>query len=149
MAFGTLEDLEGAFDLVVFSEPYVQFGNLLKLAIEGPENVVQGGTELIIGKFRAEDGATFWQVLHAQCPPESPPMIFAGDYQDGQQYKAGSVVTTPLGFTWHANKLTTEPADPQPLGNPAQHSWRCFSDWAKTHRGPRRRCGSCSQPLPF
>jgi len=32
MAFGTLEDLEGAFDLVFFAEPYAQFGSLLKRA---------------------------------------------------------------------------------------------------------------------
>jgi len=35
MAFGTLEDLNGSFDLVIFSEPYTQFGSLLKHAIEG------------------------------------------------------------------------------------------------------------------
>jgi len=35
MAFGTLEDLQGVFDLVIFSEPFAQFGNLIKGAIEG------------------------------------------------------------------------------------------------------------------
>ena len=35
MAFGTLEDLHGSFDLVIFSEPFAQFGSLIKGAIEG------------------------------------------------------------------------------------------------------------------
>jgi DNA polymerase-3 subunit alpha len=35
MAFGTLEDLQGSFDLVIFSEPFTQFGSLIKRAIEG------------------------------------------------------------------------------------------------------------------
>jgi DNA polymerase-3 subunit alpha len=35
MAFGTLEDLHGGFDLVIFSEPFAQFGALIKGAIEG------------------------------------------------------------------------------------------------------------------
>jgi DNA polymerase-3 subunit alpha len=35
MAFGTLEDLEGAFDLVIFSEPYERLRELLKRAVEG------------------------------------------------------------------------------------------------------------------
>jgi DNA polymerase-3 subunit alpha len=35
MAFGTLEDLQGGFDLVIFSEPFAQFGSLLKRAIAG------------------------------------------------------------------------------------------------------------------
>jgi DNA polymerase-3 subunit alpha len=33
MAFGTLEDLQGAFDLVIFSEPYAQYSGLLKAAL--------------------------------------------------------------------------------------------------------------------
>jgi DNA polymerase-3 subunit alpha len=49
MAFATLEDLEGSFDLVVFSEPYARFGSLLKAAMqaeggEGPQPVLVGGT---------------------------------------------------------------------------------------------------------
>jgi DNA polymerase III subunit alpha len=37
MGFGTLEDLEGSFDLVIFSEPYARLRPLLKGAIEpGP-----------------------------------------------------------------------------------------------------------------
>ena len=37
MGFGTLEDLEGAFDLVIFSEPYARLRPLLKNALEpGP-----------------------------------------------------------------------------------------------------------------
>jgi len=35
MAFASLEDLEGKFDLVVFSEPYARYGSLLKAALEG------------------------------------------------------------------------------------------------------------------
>jgi DNA polymerase-3 subunit alpha len=37
MAFSGLEDLEGNFDLVVFSEPYARYGSLLKSALEGTE----------------------------------------------------------------------------------------------------------------
>ena len=35
MAFGTLEDLEGSFDLVIFSDAYARHGSLLKSALEG------------------------------------------------------------------------------------------------------------------
>jgi DNA polymerase-3 subunit alpha len=35
MAFGTLEDLEGSFDLVIFAEPYGQHASLLKTAATG------------------------------------------------------------------------------------------------------------------
>jgi DNA polymerase-3 subunit alpha len=39
MAFGTLEDLEGSFDLVIFSEPYAQYTGLLRNALaEDPES---------------------------------------------------------------------------------------------------------------
>jgi DNA polymerase-3 subunit alpha len=49
MCFGTLEDTEGGFDLVVFAEPYAQFGSLLKAAHsseggEGPMPVLVSGT---------------------------------------------------------------------------------------------------------
>jgi DNA polymerase-3 subunit alpha len=49
MAFGTLEDLEGRFDLVVFAEPYAQYGGLLKQAHQadggnGPTPVLVAGT---------------------------------------------------------------------------------------------------------
>ena len=37
MAFATLEDLEGSFDLVIFSEPHAQYGSLLKAALEAEE----------------------------------------------------------------------------------------------------------------
>jgi len=40
MAFGTLEDLEGAFDLVVFAEPYAQYGSLMKGSMEGEEGPI-------------------------------------------------------------------------------------------------------------
>jgi DNA polymerase-3 subunit alpha len=54
MAFVTLEDLEGTFDLVVFSEPYAQYGSLLKSAMEaegdeGPKAV------LVTGKLEGGD----------------------------------------------------------------------------------------------
>ncbi|HXV36950.1 MAG TPA: DNA polymerase III subunit alpha, partial [Myxococcota bacterium] len=35
MAFGTLEDLQGSFDLVIFSEPYAQHAKLVKAALAG------------------------------------------------------------------------------------------------------------------
>ncbi|MHC4422914.1 MAG: DNA polymerase III subunit alpha, partial [Planctomycetota bacterium] len=51
MGFGTLEDLEGSFDLVIFAEPYAQYGGILKRAHaqdagEGPVPLlVSGGLE--------------------------------------------------------------------------------------------------------
>jgi DNA polymerase-3 subunit alpha len=48
MAFATLEDLTGRFDLVVFSEPYAQYGSLLKAAVQaedgGPRPLLVSGT---------------------------------------------------------------------------------------------------------
>jgi len=49
MAFATLEDLEGAFDLVIFAEPYAQYGSLIKQAREaegesGPRPLLVSGT---------------------------------------------------------------------------------------------------------
>jgi DNA polymerase-3 subunit alpha len=49
MAFATLEDLEGAFDLVIFAEPYAQYGSLIKQAREaegesGPRPLLVTGT---------------------------------------------------------------------------------------------------------
>jgi DNA polymerase-3 subunit alpha len=49
MAFATLEDLEGTFDLVVFTEPYARYGSLLKTALEsgdgeGPRPLLVTGT---------------------------------------------------------------------------------------------------------
>jgi DNA polymerase-3 subunit alpha len=49
MGFGTLEDLEGSFDLVIFAEPYAQYGGLLKRAHaqdagEGPVPLLVSGT---------------------------------------------------------------------------------------------------------
>jgi DNA polymerase-3 subunit alpha len=35
MCFATLEDLDGSFDLVVFAEPYAQYGGTLKRALAG------------------------------------------------------------------------------------------------------------------
>jgi DNA polymerase-3 subunit alpha len=39
MAFGTLEDLEGAFDLVIFAEPYERLRELLKRSLDGEHPV--------------------------------------------------------------------------------------------------------------
>jgi DNA polymerase-3 subunit alpha len=49
MAFGTLEDLEGSFDLVVFAEPYARVGRELKRSLageglEGPQPLLVTGT---------------------------------------------------------------------------------------------------------
>jgi DNA polymerase-3 subunit alpha len=49
MGFGTLEDLEGSFDLVIFAEPYAQYAGLLKRvhtqdAGEGPVPLLVSGT---------------------------------------------------------------------------------------------------------
>jgi DNA polymerase-3 subunit alpha len=48
MAFATLEDMTGSFDLVIFSEPFAQYGSLLKSAAddaaEGPKPLVVTGT---------------------------------------------------------------------------------------------------------
>jgi DNA polymerase-3 subunit alpha len=54
MAFGTLEDLEGAFDLTIFPEPYSRLGALLK------SNVAEGETGnptpiLVTGALEAGD----------------------------------------------------------------------------------------------
>jgi DNA polymerase-3 subunit alpha len=35
MGFGTLEDLDGSFDLVIFAEPFARHASLLKSAVEG------------------------------------------------------------------------------------------------------------------
>jgi DNA polymerase-3 subunit alpha len=48
MAFATLEDLDGTFDLVIFAEPYAQYGSLLKTAVasegeQGPLPLLVGG----------------------------------------------------------------------------------------------------------
>ena len=40
MGFGTLEDLEGSFELVIFSEPFNQHLDLLRTAAEGSEGPV-------------------------------------------------------------------------------------------------------------
>jgi DNA polymerase-3 subunit alpha len=49
MAFATLEDMSGVFDLVVFSEPFAQYGSLLRSAAaddsgEGPKPLLVTGT---------------------------------------------------------------------------------------------------------
>jgi DNA polymerase III alpha subunit len=38
MAFGTLEDLEGAFDLMIFPEPFARFGSVLKACVAEAES---------------------------------------------------------------------------------------------------------------
>jgi DNA polymerase-3 subunit alpha len=54
MAFGTLEDLEGAFDLVIFAEPYGRLRALLKRALE-PEAGSPPLPLLVSGKLEAGD----------------------------------------------------------------------------------------------
>jgi len=46
MAFGQLEDLEGGFELVIFSDPFNQHFELLKAAVDGDEG--QGPIPLIL-----------------------------------------------------------------------------------------------------
>jgi DNA polymerase-3 subunit alpha len=46
MAFGTLEDLDGSFDLVFFSEPYAQHASLLRSASSGEAGA--GPTPLLV-----------------------------------------------------------------------------------------------------
>jgi DNA polymerase-3 subunit alpha len=54
MAFGELEDLKGTFDLVIFSEPFAQFGSLLRGAIAGDGE--SGPIPLIVtGTLEADD----------------------------------------------------------------------------------------------
>lgn len=54
MAFGTLEDLEGAFDLVLFPAPYARLRALLKRALE-PEAGSPPLPLLVSGKLEAGD----------------------------------------------------------------------------------------------
>jgi DNA polymerase-3 subunit alpha len=54
MAFGTLEDLEGSFDLVVFAEPYGRLRALLRQAHE-PEAGTPPVPLLVSGKLEAGD----------------------------------------------------------------------------------------------
>ena len=54
MAFGSLEDLEGSFDLVFFAEPFAQYGSLLKQAVSGDAG--DGPTPLLVtGTLEAGD----------------------------------------------------------------------------------------------
>ena len=55
LAFATLEDMEGSFDLVIFAETYARYGGMLRAALEGEEG---GGEPLLIqGKLEAGDPA--------------------------------------------------------------------------------------------
>jgi DNA polymerase-3 subunit alpha len=54
MAFGTLEDLEGSFDLVIFAEPYGRLRALLRRALE-PEPGQPPLPLLVSGKLEAGD----------------------------------------------------------------------------------------------
>ncbi len=47
MAFGTLEDLEGSFDLVIFAEPYARSRELLKRAMEA-DSAGDGAMPLLV-----------------------------------------------------------------------------------------------------
>jgi DNA polymerase-3 subunit alpha len=54
MAFGTLEDLTGSFDLVIFAEPFGQYATLLKSAMTGEEG--EGPQPLLVsGNLEAGD----------------------------------------------------------------------------------------------
>jgi DNA polymerase-3 subunit alpha len=54
MAFGTLEDLEGSFDLVIFAEPFAQHAELLQRAKNGVEGT--GPLPLVVtGNLEAGD----------------------------------------------------------------------------------------------
>jgi DNA polymerase-3 subunit alpha len=53
MAFGTLEDLEGSFDLVIFSEPYERFSSLLRVAKDGDESSAGPIPLLVSGTLEA------------------------------------------------------------------------------------------------
>jgi DNA polymerase-3 subunit alpha len=55
MGFGTLEDLEGSFELVIFSEPFNQHVALLKLAADGGEEGEGPVPLLIKGSLEAGD----------------------------------------------------------------------------------------------
>jgi len=54
MAFGTLEDLEGAFDVVIFAEPYGRLRALLRAAVE-PDAGKPPLPLLVTGKLEAGD----------------------------------------------------------------------------------------------
>ncbi len=46
MAFGTLEDLDGSFELLIFAEPFAQYGDLLRSALG--EGAAQGPLPLLV-----------------------------------------------------------------------------------------------------
>ena len=48
MAFGTLEDLEGSFELVIFSEPYATHRELLRRALESGTEASQSALPVVI-----------------------------------------------------------------------------------------------------
>ncbi len=48
MAFGVLEDLEGAFELVIFAEPYAAHRELLRRALESGKDAAQAALPLIV-----------------------------------------------------------------------------------------------------
>ncbi len=54
MAFGTLEDLEGSFDLVIFSEPFARLEKLLRRAL-APEEGAPPVPLLVLGTLEAGD----------------------------------------------------------------------------------------------
>ena len=54
MAFGNLEDTEGAFDLIIFSETWAEYGSLVRRVIEGDDN--DGPTPVLVtGTLEAGD----------------------------------------------------------------------------------------------
>ncbi|MCH2170994.1 DNA polymerase III subunit alpha [Myxococcota bacterium] len=71
MAFGTLEDLEGSIDLVVFAEPYQRHLSLLKRALASDGGEVGPVPLLVEGKLEAGETAKilveqFWELEKAE-----------------------------------------------------------------------------------
>ncbi len=60
MAFGTLEDLEGTFDLVIFAETYAQYSGLLKAAMADAE---QAGPVPLLVSGNLESGGDVPKIL--------------------------------------------------------------------------------------
>ncbi len=60
MAFGTLEDLEGTFDLVIFAETYAQFSGMLKAAMADAE---QAGPVPLLVSGSLESGGEVPKIL--------------------------------------------------------------------------------------
>jgi DNA polymerase-3 subunit alpha len=89
MAFGTLEDLEGSFDLVIFAEPYAQFASLLKRAKGGDAG--QGPTPLLVT---------------GQLEENDPPKLLVREILELE--RAEERLTTQLRLRVHAEEATRD-----------------------------------------